>query len=372
MNWLTRPAVFLLTLVIPASADEPDWERVNQHFFLRHDAAGKEYGRDSLDPLLWSGTKHLLVGESHTKALKLLDELRTLPSDPWPRALLQRDLWAVFDWTARNETTPERRLLQEKLARVLHRLRLSAADRAALPDNYAAAVKANSFPRLPAGILERESAWVVMGRSSSVAAPRHVDEFGARSVFVVLLRLTEGREAGVRFIKQLAAAPVDKPPPLPAGAEWALVRQLLVLGDDGKIHASPVTESIQIRRYPDATTNIQEVTEFVMSRARGGSLRQVTPDETSFTQFFSHGYDPLEWKESRPRQEVTLSTCRTCHGHFGTGMRSVLSYSRLFEGRYAEPPPVSDLSVGRVVVLTIDAKQRRYDWGLLEGLWRKP
>ncbi len=379
MNWFSRSALFVLVLVIPATAAEPVWERLNQHFFQRSDAAGKVYGHDALDPLLWAETKYLLHGESHARAIRLLDEFLALPAEAlpasaWQRALLQRDLWAVFDWVAQPDASPERRQLQEKLARVLHRLRLSAADRAALPDNYAAAVRAGKFPRLPVRMFDRDSSWVMLGRNgSSVAAPVHANHFGARSVFAVLVRLPEGRAAGIKFIKELAGAPVDNSPPMPAGAEWALVRRMLVLGDDGKIYSSPVTESIQVRRYP-GQPNVQEVAEFIMSRTSSGALRPVANDETEFVQFLSHGYDPFENEHGSVRPIVTLDSCQSCHTtpERGKELRSVLSYSRVFEGRYAEPPPVSDLSFDREVKLTRGIKYDRFDWGLLNGLWRRP
>jgi hypothetical protein len=64
---------------------------------------GKEYGIDSLDPLLWSETNYLLEGKTHREALALADEfLRTHAerqvTDPPRRAILQRDIWAVYDW----------------------------------------------------------------------------------------------------------------------------------------------------------------------------------------------------------------------------------------------------------------------------------
>ena len=64
---------------------------------------GKQYGFDTLDPLLWSETNHLLEGISHQQAIALANEfLRTHAerqiTDPLKRAILQRDLWAVLDW----------------------------------------------------------------------------------------------------------------------------------------------------------------------------------------------------------------------------------------------------------------------------------
>ena len=61
-------------------------------------------GADSVDLILWSNSKHLLDGPSHRRAIEVLDEFvaqhaERLIEDPLKRAVLQRDLWAIFDWT---------------------------------------------------------------------------------------------------------------------------------------------------------------------------------------------------------------------------------------------------------------------------------
>src|SRR5438067_6463314 len=89
---------------------DPDhiWNRLHRTLFVRATADGAEYGGDTLDPLLWANTNYLLVGDSHREALQLLDEFisqhaAALIKDPLKRAVLQRDLWAVFDWLLKRE-----------------------------------------------------------------------------------------------------------------------------------------------------------------------------------------------------------------------------------------------------------------------------
>src|SRR5437899_3222953 len=79
------------------------WNRVHQILFVRTTADGKALGHDEVDPLLWPGTKHLLTGPSHTDAIRILDEFLTrggdkLVQDPLSRAIMQHDLWTVFEW----------------------------------------------------------------------------------------------------------------------------------------------------------------------------------------------------------------------------------------------------------------------------------
>ena len=81
------------------------WNRLHSALFVRTTVTGKSYGQDELDPLLWSYSKYLLLGERHKKILAILDEFissksDTLIKDPLKRAVLQRDLWSIFDWLA--------------------------------------------------------------------------------------------------------------------------------------------------------------------------------------------------------------------------------------------------------------------------------
>ena len=79
------------------------WNRVHDQFHVRTAPDGTEWGHDTLDPLVWRETRHLLTGASHASALRVLDEfLRSggerLVRDPIKRAVFQHDLWAIFDW----------------------------------------------------------------------------------------------------------------------------------------------------------------------------------------------------------------------------------------------------------------------------------
>src|SRR5947207_9428521 len=132
------------------------WNRLHRALWVRPGPDGKEYGHDRLDPLLWSETRrHLLEGKSHEQAIAVLDEFlaergEKLVKDPLKRAILQRDLWAVFDWAAEpsantqeahlQRAPPPRRALQARLARSIQRLALTADEINGLADNYALAV----------------------------------------------------------------------------------------------------------------------------------------------------------------------------------------------------------------------------------------
>src|SRR5580700_6019223 len=113
------------------------WNRLYAALLIREDRQGNELGADSLDPLLWTQSEHLLAKPSHERALHVLDEFlqthaENLIHDPLKRALMQRDLWAVFDWSVqqspgrdRPEYNKEKQELQARIAEVLRRLALT-------------------------------------------------------------------------------------------------------------------------------------------------------------------------------------------------------------------------------------------------------
>src|SRR5437762_14328720 len=79
------------------------WNRLHASLFVRVGPDGREYGADRVDPLLWIESKYLLTGPTHDTVVRLLREFvdthgEKLIEDPLKRALLQRDLWMVFDW----------------------------------------------------------------------------------------------------------------------------------------------------------------------------------------------------------------------------------------------------------------------------------
>lgn len=112
-----HPCPVLARRVSPAVADTPQkpapvthydpdpghlWNRLHVCLLTRPGRDGKTLGLDALDPHLFPTTKRLLEGPTHAEAVNLLDEFlaggHALIRDPVKRAILQRDLWAVFDW----------------------------------------------------------------------------------------------------------------------------------------------------------------------------------------------------------------------------------------------------------------------------------
>jgi hypothetical protein len=193
------------------------WNRLHHHLQVRTAVDGREFGLDEVDPLLWRETKHLLSGPSHTQALGLLDEfLRTagdrLISDPLKRAVLQHDLWAVFDWAAaprfdgRDERA--RTALMTSLARVIRRLALTRAQIEQLPNTYADAARSDAS--LPADLVSAEGKWVPIVGLQPIAR-QHASGL-SRSVFSVLWSVPGGAGATTAYWKQLWEFPTPYVP----------------------------------------------------------------------------------------------------------------------------------------------------------------
>lgn len=329
-----------------------------------------------------------------------------LVGDPLKRALLQRDLWQLFDWSAspwRTDFAAQRAQLQNRLAVIIRRLALSASEIAALPDNYAQAEASGSMAGFPRGLFEREGAWLSIGAEGhEPTAATHTTDFGGRSIFLVMVRFPEGRQQAISYLEQLRdfepAVIHPKPareepevfginpalPQFPAGTEWALVRRLCLIDEQGQIRPTPLIESVQVRRYVsvplvsaagvfdvESAIAAQRFAEFTMDRRHGAALKAIVAGERDFqfVHFRSQGADPFELTSHRqPRQDPTLTTCRVCHQ--APGMLSVLSYSR---HRFSTPPirVLESSSVEQESAVALRWKRSRFEWGLLQGLWRQ-
>lgn len=419
MTAVRRLAICLLLCMSAAAHADADprplSDRLNDALLVRTAPDGERFGSTELDILFWADTRHLLTSPSREKATRVLDEFirkhgeRSI-RDPLQRAMLQRDLWELFDWSADSGSQPvansaesrARAGLQRRLVTIIKRLALSADEIGRLPDNHADAegrFKGSGFPR---GIAVPDGPWQLVGRAYGPAASEHVAGFGGRSVFLVFVKLPGGRESALDYLKDLREfTPAlvylqemepDGPrprlrtnpstPQFPAGTQWALVRRLCLIDDKGEMRATPLTESIQVRSYdavPDegssftAIQNAQTVAEFQLDRRRLPALREIekTERDFQFVHFRSMGVDPLQslsaddWARERDRMRgETLRTCRQCHSP--RGMLSVNTYAEfgLAANRLDGSTPEREASATR------EWKSRQFDWGLLMGLWR--
>jgi hypothetical protein len=438
-------AAVLFSAIVLKASDTPDgntnydpdpnhlWNRLNETLFERTAQDGKKYGLDELDILYWGRTTNLLAGTSHHKALAILDEFihthgEKQIHDPLKRALLQRDLWELFDWSTGYTSSPNeklaRRELQSRLAIAIRRLALTTNEIAALPDNYARTTK-NSAPDLPTGLNQTNGDWLsVSDQNDLPTVPSHVASFRGHSTFQVLVHFPERRQAAIAYLDQLrrfehvwiyvtndsSFATTNEPreilslnpnlPQFPTNTDWALIRRMCVIDADGNIRPTPVMESVQMRPccgIGDPTfemvTNMDgsldsdrippvRFYEFQMNRRENCELREIGQNEKdfNFVHFMGKGIDQFEYTprnasnevevlDSARLQSVTLDTCRQCHR--GPGLLSVNSYTRFlsFSESSQRPANLIPLDFNREIESTIFWKQRQFDWGLLQGLW---
>jgi hypothetical protein len=341
---------------LPYSPDPQHiWNRVHRQLLERRDLKGKLWGCDEIDPLLWLTTNHLLVGEDYKQTLRVLDEFtethaERLIREPLPRAMLQHGLWAVFDWLTtsyRTDHREQRAELERRLAAIIRAVALTPEEIERLPENYAS-LRGSVTPdglELP----DLRKGWVLLGRDDGDPAARFHSLVFPRSLFLVYLKLPAGGPEPATYIEAMRSysrqrpqnedcfsAPCS-PPQFPVGTELALVRRALLVDSSGRPDLSPITESVQLRRYREIPSGarfgfahgMQQPAEFEVTR-RGlqqGTigLRRVGEDEAQFRTFASHGMD-------MEGPSVTLQSCQSCHQ--GVGVISFTSYSRVqFENK---------------------------------------
>ncbi len=418
----------------PTALFHPDPRHISNRLYrqlhVRMAPEGKQYGFDALDPLLWSETDFLLSGGSHARVLALADEfLRSHAereiTDPAKRAVLQRDVWAVFDWAdqpadADPPYQADRCELVARLAPLVRRLALSPDELATLPDTYARALRTHEFPAaydpaatnqafLPPDLFDPSGPWVCLGAPDhDLAAPLHDLSFTARSVFLVFARLPGGRDATLAYFKQLAemkiplfvrmqepgwSQPMDvwnpQVPQFPVGTEFTLVRKMVLPDSDGHLRLTPVTESVQIRHYTDMPNvnpmvsrdadlarHFQEPSEIVLSRmlffsVHHSGLRGVTASDDPFLIFpaMSEGFDEVEDKRVRPHSLSPFRECTSCH--LGPGIQSMMSFS--FRGNPNEghvlSPRLAETTPRKESEKVMEWAQTQQKWKDLLRLW---
>ena len=415
-------------------AAEPDhlWNRVHAALWVRTGPDGKDYGHDRLEPLLWRESDHLLAGVPADRAVAVLEEFdresgEALIDDPVKRAVLQRDLWLVSNWLAGTRDAAARRRLERPLDAAIRRLALTPRQLAGLADNYAAAVASKKHPArfdperpdrayLPPDLFADAGPWVCVAPADGPAAPFHLDDRGTNpfgnSVFFVFLKLPGGREKTLNFLARPAALdellvpntdeatkrlspalPNPAFPTWPKGTEVALVRRALLVGADGRVVASRLTESVQPRAItadtPALTADVLEAAsarrppagwqaafEFQLGQAdlfagAAGGLRDVSGERDFKTGFGSHPADEFDRKsgggtfpERSLRGVTNRASCGTCHTHPGAySFNSVPGFA--FGGSFQPPPDDAPQKRPPVPATVAEVEGRAVKW--MEG-----
>jgi hypothetical protein len=345
------------------------WNRLHEALHIRID--GEEPNDPGeLDPFLRQLSPYLEKGEQYRRAAAVLDEFirergERLIKEPRKRAFLQRDLWALFDrlGPSRFLAAPDKMdvgmELAGRVAKILPRLALTADQIKELPDNYAEAAAAKKFSAgFDAGRLwDADGPWVLLGSEERVPLARtRVEFFGGRSAFFVFLRLPNGREQTRKYVAELRSG--GTAPDLPAGgAYFALVRQMQLIDDRGRITLTPVVESLQLRGAGEQ--------EYKLSRkdfmAGKPSLTALGPGDRE------RDYLTLLGRNAGRGRGKVLNSCRGCHG-----AERLESYVRYLPPAYQVRPSMTASNRDEEALRARIWKKDRYEWGLLQGLLLAP
>ncbi len=345
------------------------WNRLHDTFRAR--IGGNTGDPWELDPFLWRSEDYLADEQGRNTALKVLDEFlakngHTMIKDPLKRALLQRDLWTLFDtlrppkWDAGQKNTQTE--LATRVARIIPRLSLTAEEIENLPNNYAEAVAVKEAWYLPADLWNPKGSWVLLGDNDQMPlALSHLHFFGGRSAFFVFLRLPNGREQTKKYLAELRKlAPGAEPEAFPAGTDAALVRQMQLIDDQGKPVTTKVTESVQMLEGPF---------ELKLNRraflAGKPSLKAIVEDDSERDYILFIGSN-LGEGPSKVRR-----SCFSCH----QGMKDIYSLNSY---RRIRPIPLTPTVKPDLLPTTREEEEtrlrewkgNRYEWGLLQGLMR--
>ena len=425
----TWPAIIALcmSMIAPSGAADnaifdPDpshpWNRLWEMFYGVPELPGHRFGPEELDFPLGPDMERLLSRPRHGEAIALLDSFiekdqARLFTGLLQRAVLQRDLWAVFDWAANpaDDHQTERRALQHRLAKIIQRLVLSAEEIRALPDNYKAAVNSSGFPAtcdksrrnapfLPPDLLAADGPWVLLTDSHTrPTARRHVEFTEGRSVFTVYLNLPGGRQSTLGYLKKLMSFPepwIWEPnyptfpyarppvalnpalPQFPQGTMVALLRQAILIDNQGNLVPARLTESLQIRVYrldpkEDKLSNPpnQDVFELRLRRkdvfaGRAGGLRVVETDEEDFSNLMALFGEGGRYPKSSLRPSAPVAACSSCHS--GVNIFSVMTYTRAAGPATRRTPWLEAGRLDWEAKQTIQWKQQHFSWGLLRGI----
>lgn len=397
MNRLALVAILLWTPPAAPGLYDPEpghlWNRIHDAIhgwqFLHHDRATDQ------DSLHWPAHIRDLSGEAQLSLIPLLEEFlakkgEALVSNPLKRAILQRDLWMIFEWSVQTEHADEvwdiaknmpvpvdrekHRALRKKIAAVMRKLAMTSEEIQALPDTLAAAAKAypgkaNPSPgdvQVPADLLDPKGPWVVMGNhAGGPLALAHHEFFEGRAAFTILLKLPDGRKATEEYIKKIGEWPFEKAgstPECPPGTQVVLLRQSLLVSDKGYPVLSPITESFQLRYLGHARHEWKETDSLKLQLQRrklfaseAGGLAAPQAD-ASFVLLLGHN------KEDE--YSGTTKSCRECHvGPSITSLEVVIPIRR--GHRALLSPATLEAETWRSTDWTFN----RRSFGLLQANW---
>ena len=336
-------------------------------FFTRVGRDGISHGGDILDPYLWPETTYVLSEPVFSLAV---DTLRSLlannvirNSKPLTRAMLQRDLLAVYDWLlepalVRNE---RRNILADLVGQAIDLVALSRREIESLPDTYLESKRDGrvAWPSTASDLVLRNNLydsqgdWVCVGNAEGIPAARtHAESFRGRSVFHIFVTAPGGRAGVLRFLNELmfrdGLGVVAAPPKEVSPLALAIVRRAVLRDRTGRRTPSPLVESIHVsvleKERPVAERMARlELSRVQLFRGRGSALQPLGDNDLRHSTFIRHQGDPFERRmagQQMPAAEAgdpPLQSCGACHE--GPGLKSFIAFSRFRFRHSGEPLP---------------------------------
>jgi hypothetical protein len=348
-------------------------------------------GQDVLDPPIGYDPRFLLDDEPFGKCNALLDEFLSrngaaLIHDPLKRALLQRDLWAVFDVLAevgyvpvfaeagpslplgpltapQEQQAPQeqhRATLERKLAQVIRSLALSDKEIENLPDTYSAAVQSgaftdvlanNRYDYLPHDLFTTNSEWheILPGRSLNLDQPilRHTLIAGGRAVFRTFVKLPANADVTGTLDKVVVSMRQNPAKPcfgIPFGTHFLVLREMISLDENGQMVATHVVESVQFRDW--AADNVffreAELSRALLFQGRQGGLRPILKGELRAYLFSNLGHLHDDSNGNGSAERKFPGNCGACHS-FVNGESVLLTSTAAFSmpARSASIEPIA-------------------------------
>lgn len=390
--------IFACVFVLTASphslfGDEKDaFGDLYDVLMVRHALNGVAFGENEIAPMIFKFSAFPFDDGTYPRLRAVLtdiksDEIETLSVAQ--RAILQRQVWAIFDATTpsrfvtRRPHEERRNAVRQQLADLIRSLALKKSEILTLPLTLRATVEAKKYPTrfdldkptspfLPSELSEDSSAWICFGRSGSPVT-FHASESGWRSVFFQFVRLPSGRDATIDYIDDWKKDDV-----FPVGTQVALIEKAFLVSDEGEIVLSPMTVGVQLRAYRNVEQHIRDagsatqcVAEFI-SRPRDyirGDALMVTVRATGhrLKVLMTGGkHDVLELvRDPKTSAVLRLKQCMNCHGGAGTSSLGDVVVPR------GKLKTLQQRSQTEITEATMNAKRADDSWKLLRNAWNK-
>jgi len=365
-------AVGVLLLSAAVLAGEPiydrktghPWDQAREIFYTHRFPTGEIYEHPHAFAPPWREFVPFAHDAAfHEEVLARLAAVEKLPpaemeEQPAARRLIfLGDLWPVFDGfhqallevpgdkQATVKAISRRDELLRRVAGLMKRLELTEEEVRALPNAFQLVGDKKLYPKsfdpssprepfFPVDLLDKDGPWVNFSREQepSAGGQQHMDFIKHRSLFTLHLRAPDGRDGGVKFLRDWTKS--EGKMLLPSGTMTALLRRALVPTRSGKLLVSPFVESLQLRVVaPDQDQRFKftlDRAEFLAGRLGLKPLGKDDPVDTSSVESLTlHNRMALEPSKTEPPSESlialryrslrevpsSLESCVRCHSY---------------------------------------------------------